>query len=228
MASLDFAVHHIAAAMLPAGQEGGAAIAPVIRSRQPPAPTRHHRSKREAARTMRKADELAPYIEAAMARKTTMAPLAEDQIPSFVALGRQVAADQLTPEQAERRRRIIEAAQIPLEAPPTTRHSPAMSGHSFDIGDAATASFGNGSAVQALIKPFSSKCIQEVQPAAERNENNMLIFYGPPLKRPFSSWQERQYANRAFAMASNGRWQSLATRMRHRCRRIEVGRRASR
>jgi hypothetical protein len=48
---------------------------------------------REAARAMRKAAELAPYIDAAMARKSKMAPLAEDQIPTFVALGRQVAAD---------------------------------------------------------------------------------------------------------------------------------------
>ena len=57
-------------------------------------------------------------FEAAMARKSKMAPLAEDQIPTFVALVRQVAADQLTPEQAERRRRMMAAAQIPLEVPP--------------------------------------------------------------------------------------------------------------
>jgi hypothetical protein len=42
-----------------------------------------------------------------------------DTIPSFVALGRQVAANepQLTPEQEVARRRILAAAQIPLENP---------------------------------------------------------------------------------------------------------------
>src|SRR5205807_1816526 len=57
---------------------------------------------REAAHAMRKAGELAPYIDAAMARKSKMAPLAADPIPTFLALGRQVAADQLTPALAER------------------------------------------------------------------------------------------------------------------------------
>ena len=72
---------------------------------------------REAARARRKADELAPYIEQAMARKEKMPPLAEDKIPGFVALGRQVAAQQLTPQQEEARRRVMAAAQVPLEAP---------------------------------------------------------------------------------------------------------------
>ena len=53
-----------------------------------------------------------------MARKEKMAPLAEDKIPSFAALGRQVAATaQLTPEQEAARRRMLAAAQIPLENP---------------------------------------------------------------------------------------------------------------
>ncbi len=56
-----------------------------------PEPTSHSACK--------EAEELAPYLEAAMARKTMMAPLAEDQIPSFVALGRKIAATQLTPEE---------------------------------------------------------------------------------------------------------------------------------
>ena len=47
-----------------------------------------------------------------------MAPLADDKIPSFVALGRQVAATaQLTPEQEVARRRMLAAAQVPLENP---------------------------------------------------------------------------------------------------------------
>ena len=43
----------------------------------------------------------------------------DDKIPSFVALGRQVAvnAPQLTPEQEAARRRMLAAAQIPLENP---------------------------------------------------------------------------------------------------------------
>jgi hypothetical protein len=73
----------------------------------------------EGARAKRKQAELAPFIEQAMARKKRMAPLAEEEIPSFVALGRQVAAKgpQLTPEQHAMRRRMLDAAQIPLENP---------------------------------------------------------------------------------------------------------------
>jgi hypothetical protein len=50
-------------------------------------------------------------------RKEKVAPLAEDKIPSFVALGRQVAANgpQLTPEQEAPRRRMLAAAQVLLE-----------------------------------------------------------------------------------------------------------------
>ena len=73
---------------------------------------------REKARTKHKQQELAPFIERAMSRKEQMVPLTEDQIPTFVALGRQVAATaQLTPEQEAARRRMLAAAQIPLENP---------------------------------------------------------------------------------------------------------------
>jgi hypothetical protein len=73
---------------------------------------------REETRAERKQQELAPFIEQAMMRKEKMAPLAEDRIPSFLALGRQVAApEQLTPEQAAARRRMLAAAHIPLEDP---------------------------------------------------------------------------------------------------------------
>jgi hypothetical protein len=73
----------------------------------------------EGARAKRKQAELAPFIEQAMARKKRMAPFAEEEIPSFVALGRQVAANgpQLTREQEAMRRRMLAAAQIPLENP---------------------------------------------------------------------------------------------------------------
>jgi alkanesulfonate monooxygenase SsuD/methylene tetrahydromethanopterin reductase-like flavin-dependent oxidoreductase (luciferase family) len=46
---------------------------------------------REAEREKKKAEELAPYIEKAMARKKFMQPLADADIPKVVALGRQVA-----------------------------------------------------------------------------------------------------------------------------------------
>jgi hypothetical protein len=65
---------------------------------------------REEARAKRKQQELEPFIERAMMRKEQMVPLAKDQ--------RQVAATaQLTPEQEAARRRMLAAAQIPLENP---------------------------------------------------------------------------------------------------------------
>jgi len=44
----------------------------------------------EEERERRKMEELAPYIEAAMKRKKYMKPLADDEIPTFLALGRQI------------------------------------------------------------------------------------------------------------------------------------------
>ena len=46
---------------------------------------------REAERVKRKAEALAPFVEAAFKRKQWMKPLADDEIPPVVALGRQVA-----------------------------------------------------------------------------------------------------------------------------------------
>jgi alkanesulfonate monooxygenase SsuD/methylene tetrahydromethanopterin reductase-like flavin-dependent oxidoreductase (luciferase family) len=46
---------------------------------------------RETERVRRKEEELAPFIEAALRRKTYMEPLADDQIAPVIALGRQVA-----------------------------------------------------------------------------------------------------------------------------------------
>jgi len=45
----------------------------------------------EAERVKRKDEELAPFIEAAFKRKSYMKPLADDEIPHVIALGRQVA-----------------------------------------------------------------------------------------------------------------------------------------
>ena len=48
---------------------------------------------REAAREARKLEELAPFLEAAMARKRGMAPLADADIPTFPALGRKITEE---------------------------------------------------------------------------------------------------------------------------------------
>ena len=45
---------------------------------------------REDARAKRKAEELAPYVEAALARKPRMAPLADADIPTYPAYGRMI------------------------------------------------------------------------------------------------------------------------------------------
>jgi alkanesulfonate monooxygenase SsuD/methylene tetrahydromethanopterin reductase-like flavin-dependent oxidoreductase (luciferase family) len=67
---------------------------------------------REAARVARKTEELAPYVEAALKRKERMKPLADDEIPHVIALGRQVAeqgqaAPPANPAQAERAARNV-------------------------------------------------------------------------------------------------------------------------
>ena len=49
---------------------------------------------REAEREAKKQEELAPYIEAALARKKVRPQLPDDEIPTFMSLGRQVAEAQ--------------------------------------------------------------------------------------------------------------------------------------
>jgi hypothetical protein len=46
---------------------------------------------REAARRQARLDELAPYLDQAMARKRVMKPLNPEKVPSFLALNRQIA-----------------------------------------------------------------------------------------------------------------------------------------
>jgi alkanesulfonate monooxygenase SsuD/methylene tetrahydromethanopterin reductase-like flavin-dependent oxidoreductase (luciferase family) len=46
---------------------------------------------REDERQQKKMEELAPYLEAAMARKERMRELPDDEIPTYLALGRQIA-----------------------------------------------------------------------------------------------------------------------------------------
>jgi hypothetical protein len=72
---------------------------------------------RQEVRAASKATDLASIIEAAMARKERMQPLAEEAIPTFVALGRQVADESLSPEQQATRRRVLTASQVPLVDP---------------------------------------------------------------------------------------------------------------
>jgi hypothetical protein len=48
---------------------------------------------REVARAKKKEAELAPYVEKAMARKRGMKPMADAEIPVFIALGRKVAEE---------------------------------------------------------------------------------------------------------------------------------------
>jgi hypothetical protein len=63
---------------------------------------------REVARAARKAAALAPYVEAALARKERMRALADDEIPSYPAYGLTVAEPDLSalPE-ANRRRTLL-------------------------------------------------------------------------------------------------------------------------
>jgi alkanesulfonate monooxygenase SsuD/methylene tetrahydromethanopterin reductase-like flavin-dependent oxidoreductase (luciferase family) len=73
---------------------------------------------REAARQAKKARELAPYIERAMARKQRMPALDDDVIPGFVALGRRLAEEgKLTEQQKQNRERWEAAASVPPAAP---------------------------------------------------------------------------------------------------------------
>lgn len=57
---------------------------------------------REAEREAKKAQELAPFIEAAMARKKYMRPLGDDEIPTFPALGRSVVEGKADPNKQAR------------------------------------------------------------------------------------------------------------------------------
>ena len=58
---------------------------------------------REAEREAEKQQELAPYIEAAMARKKYMPPLADADIPTYPALGRSIVEGKADPNKAAAR-----------------------------------------------------------------------------------------------------------------------------
>ena len=70
---------------------------------------------KEAARQKRKMEELAPFVEKAFARKQRMKALTDDEIPTVVALGRQVA--QRTPEEEKTASVWSQTAAVPLEDP---------------------------------------------------------------------------------------------------------------
>jgi alkanesulfonate monooxygenase SsuD/methylene tetrahydromethanopterin reductase-like flavin-dependent oxidoreductase (luciferase family) len=73
---------------------------------------------RAAEREAEKMAGLAPYIERAMARKRPMPALADDKIPTFVALGRKIAEEgKMTEQQRMNQQRWAAAAEVTLEDP---------------------------------------------------------------------------------------------------------------
>jgi hypothetical protein len=70
---------------------------------------------KEAAHQKRQMEALAPFIEQAMARKQRMKELADGEIPTVVALGRQIA--QRTPEEEKTASIWSQTAAVPLEDP---------------------------------------------------------------------------------------------------------------
>jgi hypothetical protein len=68
-------------------------------------------------RQKRKAEELAPYIEQAFARKQKMREMTDDEIPNVIALGRQISQTSLTPAEQEARKAWSERSNVPLEDP---------------------------------------------------------------------------------------------------------------
>jgi len=77
---------------------------------------------REAARQQRKLEALAPYVEKAMGRKERMKALADDEIPTFVALGRKIAEEgKETEQQRLNRQKWAATAEVPLQDPLTRK-----------------------------------------------------------------------------------------------------------
>src|SRR5262249_35727410 len=73
---------------------------------------------RAAEREARKLAELAPAVEKAMARKSKLAPLADADIPVYIALGRKITEDGLGTERQKANAQLWEkAAQATLNDP---------------------------------------------------------------------------------------------------------------
>lgn len=69
----------------------------------------------EEERERAKLEELAPHLEKAMARKQKMRELSDDEIPTYLALGRQITEQDVTPEQRERLAKWKQAGQAVLD-----------------------------------------------------------------------------------------------------------------
>jgi hypothetical protein len=74
---------------------------------------------KEEERQRKKMEELAPYLEKAMARKERLKALRDEEIPDVPALGRQIieTAQNITPEQVEQAKRMSQIGHVPLEDP---------------------------------------------------------------------------------------------------------------
>ena len=70
---------------------------------------------REAEREKQKQEELAPYIEKAMARKQAMEPMRDEEIPVMVALGRQIAEEGAGTERQKQNAKLC--ADVPPRSP---------------------------------------------------------------------------------------------------------------
>ncbi len=71
---------------------------------------------KEREREARKREELAPYVEQALARKQPMRPLSDDEIPELVALGRQIV-QQAMQDDPESVAAFGNSISVPLEDP---------------------------------------------------------------------------------------------------------------
>jgi hypothetical protein len=81
---------------------------------------------REIERARRKQEELAPYIEKAMARKQAMPPLRDEEIPVYVALGRKIAEEGTGTERQNQNAKLwADAAKVTLSD--SNRHNPKAS-----------------------------------------------------------------------------------------------------
>jgi len=73
---------------------------------------------REMTREKHKQQELAPYIEKAMARKRAMKPMRDEDIPVYLALGRKVAEEGTGTERQKQNARLwADAAKVTLSDP---------------------------------------------------------------------------------------------------------------
>jgi len=72
---------------------------------------------RAAEKQRNKAEELAPFIEKAFARKEKLKELSDDEIPNVLALGRQIAQQSPDPKAEDSARRFAEAGAVPLSDP---------------------------------------------------------------------------------------------------------------